>query len=357
MSLKHRLKANLRTAYAGLLYHTGLHVLVDRLMPRRMTILFGHCVDAPACNGFLPEDMKIRAENLRRILGLFGRRYQLVGIAEGMERLASGASGPSLVALSMDDGYRDNRTDLLPILGEFGAGATIFLETAPLDGGPLNWSHKFHWILAEQDAVRLAEDLVRELEQDPAAQKVRACLDEGPERLAYRVKRVLKYEAAHGPRDGALDRLFAAAGGDEAALRKQLYLDWDDARALAAAGIELGGHTVHHVILSTLGDDQAQAEIRASREAIEREIGAGSARTFAYPFGRRWDYGKRDSIFAREAGFTWGVNTHAGVNRADSSPMELLRLPIDDRSSLALLVAEACGGFELLRRFGLDLSE
>jgi hypothetical protein len=30
---------------------------------------------------------------------------------------------------------------------------------------------------------------------------------------------------------------------------------------------------------------------------------------------------------------------------------------IDEDASLPLIVAEACGGFELLRRFGLDLSE
>ena len=40
-SLKHQLKGTLREVYARVLYHTGLHALVDRLQPRRMTILFG----------------------------------------------------------------------------------------------------------------------------------------------------------------------------------------------------------------------------------------------------------------------------------------------------------------------------
>jgi hypothetical protein len=37
--------------------------------------------------------------------------------------------------------------------------------------------------------------------------------------------------------------------------------------------------------------------------------------------------------------------------------MELRRIMIDEDARLHLIVAEACGGFELLRRAGLDLSE
>ena len=42
--MKHRLKMWLREAWARLLYHTGLHALVNRVMPVRLTILAGHCV-------------------------------------------------------------------------------------------------------------------------------------------------------------------------------------------------------------------------------------------------------------------------------------------------------------------------
>ena len=59
--LKHKLKNLVREVYARLLFHTGLHALVDRLMPRRLTILCGHCVEPR--RGFegsahLPADMK-----------------------------------------------------------------------------------------------------------------------------------------------------------------------------------------------------------------------------------------------------------------------------------------------------------
>ncbi|QDU67388.1 polysaccharide deacetylase family protein [Engelhardtia mirabilis] len=363
-NLKHTLKTNLREVYARVLFHTGLHAVVDRLMPRRMTILFGHCVDQAECNGFLPADMKIRADNLDRVLGWFGKRYSLDSIAGGHDKLAAGSDGKSVVALSFDDGYRDNRTALLPILQRHGASATIFLESRPLDEGVVNWSHKYHWVIAQPAAGDAPTEMfVRRyltLSEDEAAlEGLRRALEEdaGEDRLRYQAKRVMKYEADPVDRDRVIDQIFAGAGGDQAALCASLYMSWDDARALAAAGIELGGHTVNHVILSRLDREGARAEIDGCRASLARELGGGGTRTFAYPFGRRWDYNDETSAVTREVGFDLAVNTHAGTNGPGTDRMQLRRLPVDDTTPMHLLVAEACGGFDLLRRFGVDLSE
>lgn len=79
--------------------------------------------------------------------------------------------------------------------------------------------------------------------------------------------------------------------------------------------------------------------------------------SFAYPFGRRWDYDERSKDAARLSGFTCATTTHAGVNQKGSDPWALKRLMIDEDARLHVLATEACGGFELLRRIGLDLSE
>ena len=79
--------------------------------------------------------------------------------------------------------------------------------------------------------------------------------------------------------------------------------------------------------------------------------------SFAYPFGRRWDYDARSKAAARDAGFATATTTHAGVNRKGSDPYELKRVMIDEDAELHLIATEACGGFELLRRLGIDLGE
>jgi len=355
--LKHKLKTGLRELYARLLFHSGLHVLVDRLMPRRLTILFGHCVDAPEHNGFLPPDMKIRREKLAAILGWLGRRYELCTVGGGFESLRAGANGGrSLVALSMDDGYRDNRTELVPLLAELGAPATVFLESRPLDERRVNWSHKLFWAVGRTDVESWTRGYLKQCRDAATRAALEQHLASGA-KLLYHVKRVLKYDAPVAERDAIVDRLFVAAGGDERALCDELYLDWQDARELDQAGLELGGHTISHAILSRLDAEGAAAETGGCAASMARELPGWEPRTFAYPFGRRWDYDATSVEAARSSGWTVAVNTHAGTNEAGADPMQLARLPIDDGTPLHLIAAEACGGFQFLRRLGLDLSE
>jgi len=156
--VKHKLKMAVREMLARVLYHTGLHALVDRLAPRRLVILAGHCVapesgDYPA-GRHLPADMVISAGKLRGMLEWFARRYGVVTIGAGVEALDRGLER-SLVAFSFDDGYRDNHDVLLPLLRETRTTATVFLESRPLDERRVSWTHKLFWLLSRMSLEEL----------------------------------------------------------------------------------------------------------------------------------------------------------------------------------------------------------
>jgi peptidoglycan/xylan/chitin deacetylase (PgdA/CDA1 family) len=353
MSKKHAAKRFLREAWARCLFHTGAHRLVDKVQPRRLTILAGHCVRAPS-NAKLPPDMKIGAEDLERILGWLSRRFDVVTVGEGVERIANG-SGRSLVALSMDDGYVDNRTHLLPLLEKVGVRATVYLESRPLDERVPNWSHKFFACLERLSPEEFVHRFT-ELSADTRSSILLNQLVPHGDATVYHVKRMLKYEVPAAERSRVVDLLFAECGGDERALTDSLYMTWDDARALQSAGVELGGHTVNHEILSRLDPAAARAEIEGSRAALSRELGI-TPRSFAYPFGRRWDWNDDSARIARETGWRSATTTHAGTNAMGEDPFRLKRVMIDENARLHLIAAEACGGFDFLRRFGIDLSE
>lgn len=359
--MKHKLKQTARELYARVLFHSGLHALVNRLVSPRLVILAGHCV-APErgehkAGAHLPPDMTIQGARLRAWIAWFARRYEVVTVGQGVAALDAGGPPRTQVAFSFDDGYRDNHTGLLPILRETGTTATIFLESRPLDERRVNWSHKLFWLLARMSLAEFVYAYGEATGQDAsfhAANQV-ICEARSP-RPAYEVKRILKYDADPAVRDAAIDRVFAAQGGDERALCDDLYMDWDEARELAAAGVELGGHTVNHPILSRL-EPQAQArEVLDGAESMRRAL-RSEVTTFAYPWGRRWDFDQHSREAVQAARFRCAVTMHAGTNRADTDRLALKRLAIDDSAKLHLLVAEACGGFDLLRRLGLDLSE
>jgi len=104
-------------------------------------------------------------------------------------------------------------------------------------------------------------------------------------------------------------------------------------RDLAAAGWELGAHTMTHPDLSTLDYDACRAEIEHSRIALE-EIAGVPVETFAYPFGR---YGPEAMAATRDSGLIAAVTTGSGswapyeltramIGAADPLPVVLLKL-------------------------------
>ena len=361
MGLQHRLKLALRDAFARVVWYSGLTRLTDRLVPPRLTILYGHCVADEAVNGDLAPEMKLSEARLEELLRSLGRRFDFVTIGEGMARLAAGTARRSMVALSMDDGYVDNLTRLVPLLERTDARATVFLEAGPVVERRLGWLHTFEWLAQHHGAPALAEVLAATL-TDPAdgttvtaalRERIRACHTVGA------LKRALKYDLPAAPRDAALETLAARAGCDRAQLVNRLYVDAAGARALAGSGrIEIGGHTIDHPVLATLPPDAQRAEIAGGREHLARVLGASSPlETFAYPYGRRWDFDEASVAAAEAAGFRWAVTTHAGTNTAQSDRFRLRRWPIEEGTPLYALGAEASGAFECLRRLGLDLVE
>ena len=361
MGLKHRIKAGLRGLYARVLWGSGLHRLVDRLSRPRLLVLYGHCVDQPETNAALDADMKISGQRLEALLRALGRTHDLVTLGEGLARLREGRAGRSMVALTMDDGYRDNLHDLVPLLERTGGRATVFLEGGAVAARELPWLHALGWLTGRLGAAETARRLAERLGDAPGSPR-------GVEDAGL-LKRRLKYDADPGERDAALRALVAEEGGDPSAIVDALYLSHDEARTLAAAGpVEVGGHTAHHPVLARL-DGEGQAREIAGGAALLRELfgeappGEGGAalgtsgHVFAYPYGRRWDFDGASGAAVRDAGYACAVTTHAGVNHADTDPYRLRRWPIHDGTALHEVATEAAGGFELLRRVGVDLVE
>lgn len=113
-------------------------------------------------------------------------------------------------------------------------------------------------------------------------------------------------------------------------------------RALAAAGWELGGHTMTHADLSTLDYAACRREVEEGRAALERIAGT-TVETFAYPFGR---YGPAAIQAVRDAGFTAAVTTGSG----SWAPYELTRAMVSSADPMPLVLLKLTDRYEPLLR-------
>jgi len=123
---------------------------------------------------------------------------------------------------------------------------------------------------------------------------------------------------------------------------KPLWMRWDEVRALAARGFEIGSHTMTHVDLSRAPGDAATREILGSKSRLERELGA-PVRHFSYPFGQRDQITAANRAVVRMAGFGCCLSAYGGLVSPGADPFHLQRQPVSP-----WYVSPTHFGFELL---------
>lgn len=117
-------------------------------------------------------------------------------------------------------------------------------------------------------------------------------------------------------------------------------LDEEGVRALRAAGMEVGSHTLTHRDLRSLDQAELERELRESKLAVE-ELTGERCRVLAYPFGL---YDDRVVRAAGEAGYELAFGWLPGPWR----PLEAPRLPAPPRHGARRLALKLLG----LRRPG-----
>jgi peptidoglycan/xylan/chitin deacetylase (PgdA/CDA1 family) len=116
---------------------------------------------------------------------------------------------------------------------------------------------------------------------------------------------------------------------DGALAMPQEWMTWDQVRELAAQGFEIGSHTDRHVNLASTDSFVVRADLEASKQRLEHELGV-PARHFAYPFGGRNDISDDARNLVREVGFDCCLSCFGGTNSVHSDPYFLKRVNIGE---------------------------
>jgi peptidoglycan/xylan/chitin deacetylase (PgdA/CDA1 family) len=125
--------------------------------------------------------------------------------------------------------------------------------------------------------------------------------------------------------------------------RQPPVLGWDDVVALDRDGtLRFEAHTVSHPSLLAVDDASAWAEIRDSRDELERRLGR-PVTAFAYPAGL---YGARERRLVADAGYAAAVSCEPGVNLPRTDRFALHRRQIDARDGIIDFRAKVGGGHD-----------
>jgi len=306
-----------RTA-ARVVVWSGGPALLRAVRPRSLRILTYHRIlPLPDARRYPFQGMVLARDEFQGHIAHLARHYRPLPFGEALELLRAGALPERAIAVTFDDGYRDNYEYAFPILKRFGVPATFFLVTECIDRGlPLWWDD--------------VADSVRRIASVPASERVglpsilssAAGLNWRRKPSAAAAAIVAKLnETPVKARLAALEELRAAAGpvtspGD------RLMMTWDDAREMARSGMTFGTHSRSHPFLEELDAESAYGELAESLGRLQGELGSAGP-WLAYPRGRTIPQGTE---ILRRAGIKAAVTTRTGFNRPDADFYELRRI-------------------------------
>lgn len=279
----------------------------------------------PLCHIFLyhrinddhdPFLRSVSTEDFRAQMKYLARYFSFVSLDD----IAAGKIGKKdarySVAITFDDGYRDNFTHALPIFKEFRIPVTIFLATGFIGTGEMPWYDKvcLAFKLTVQKTLRLDR---------PGA--TAGYLRNQHERVALMQQTLdLLRVTDEASRDSFMDELFRALRVPEELALPNFMLTWDEVRQMKAQNICFGAHTVTHPVLSQLKSDRLRNEIEGSRKTIEEKLQSEVVH-FAYPFGKPADVGPDARTIVAQSGFKTAVTTIPGFNNSSNDLLSLKR--------------------------------
>jgi peptidoglycan/xylan/chitin deacetylase (PgdA/CDA1 family) len=293
-------------------------------MADRLLVLAWHAVDAtwgyPCRPGSGVRGLARRLQRLRQVANV-------VPLEPALETLGTNRPlPPRAVALTFDDGYRDNLHLAAPLLEELELPATFFLVPGILSGEVEPWWEVLGWAFARTTKTSVTWR-GQPLPTRGAAGRAAA------RREAERLKALDRVA-----RDRKVAELCDLLEPDGQVGDRSRFLDWAEARELVRRGFSVGSHSLHHSILSREAASVQVTDLAESRRLLEDELDV-PVRLLAYPNGVRGDYDATTIRAAQAAGYVHSLTMLPGVNSSATPAHEVRRVVLEPQQGFSKTIA------------------
>ncbi|MBI5932759.1 MAG: polysaccharide deacetylase family protein [Chloroflexi bacterium] len=328
-------RSKLKEALFSFAFHSGLVRFGRGFNKNSLTVLNYHRIDDPDRADFdtFKPNVSARPADFDRQMDYMARWFNVVSTRQVVDWLRGGKPLPPHAALiTFDDGYLDNYTKAYPILRKHNFPAIIFLTTNYIESDlPFFWdlvAYCFHH--TKLNHIHLPNGTRREWNGRAEGEQVSGeliaslkILSEGEKRdWTARLPEMLEVAIPAG-------------------FFRNSMVSWDQVREMSQNGIEFGGHTMSHPILTRIPIEQAKIEILGSKMRVEKELGKETV-GFAYPNGLETDYSAGIQLAVKEAGcgaaFTL-LNGPSPFEEVKREPFTIRRIFISHRHTLPRFAA------------------
>ena len=312
-------------------------------------IVYYHRVESNRHNSDVPVfPAGISVKRFEEHIAYLARTYEVVPLELLVECMRERKAWPRrALAITFDDGYRDNYEYAYPVLKRHRVPATIFLVAGCIENQQMFWWDQVHFTVLHHsrwpDPLELPPDIypseLRECWKSyiPLSTAERVCVARD---IVERLKAVP--DAVRLAVMGDLPARLGVEIGDGKA--DASVLSWAEIREMMVSGISFGAHTLTHPSLDQVDPSKLWQEVKGSKTLIEQRI-QRSVRLFAYPAGS--GVSRAEVLDALKAAGFWGALTNRPyVNTLRTDPLLIGRRWAPDEPA-AVLAAVLLGWFDI----------
>lgn len=291
-----------------------------------------------------PWELAVHPTHFDQQLGYLKKHFDVVPVSD----IANGIVRQKLkktVAITFDDGFKDNYSNAAPLLDWYELPATFYFATSAMA------QEHLYWWDALQDVIFHSEVLPERFEMT---------IQDAPVRFTFRSDRVLNGKLmsqirawnynlsipnervglymllwhhikplSYADQNRVLNAIREWAGHTHFITSQGMTMTLREMQMLGQNKLfSIGAHTVHHSMLSQQNETDQAFEVAESKRQLEKWLGR-SIDGFAYPYG---NYDRKTQSILRQSGFKYAVATEAKPVTEDDDPYALPRIQVKNWS-------------------------
>ena len=240
-------------------------------------------------------DLVVTPASFERQISKLTKEFKCVSCAELLNSIHNTDNKKPLLAISFDDGYKNNLLNAVPILKKYSAGATFFLIGCHIDRKYPSPKHLM-FIL-----------------KDKGVKKYRSLMS----RLKKEIKNEREYEIILNNH-----KIHSISWEDQ-------FIMEEDAKTLVKNGFEIGSHGYNHLVISKNGNKCFELETIKSFNKIKQLTNSNNI-GYAFPFGRPKKLTFSTDKILRENNYFYALTNYEGLNDRKSDLYALKRVNIEE---------------------------
>ena len=297
-------------------------------------VLMLHRIDAPNKSGiWYNQHLKMSPDTLAEMIG-YARKHKcrFVSLDEMAEAISKKKNIRRWIAITLDDGYRDNYLNGVEVFSRLNVPFTIYVCTKMVKGEMLYWWELLEDLVIKHEQLTLNDG--RTFDCSTKEKKEKAFLD---------IREII-LKLPQNDLKSHLKVLFTNYNVNWEYGNDKLGLTWEQIIDLKQNPLStIGNHTYSHNAFINLSDKEIIEEIGKASDEMKKNTGI-NMRHFAFPYGDKMAVSQHNVNFVKNLGFKTSSTTRWSFVCCGTDPQEFPRIFVSEKNWKQMInkIIECC---------------